>query len=156
MTAFLFLANISLIKIRFFMKHLISALLFFFTAGLSAQPHEQPKLRVTSGFFSNHCELGDQDVSEKEVALHLQKTSPESYYNWKRYQSLNRQSTIWGAVTAITAAGLLTNLFAKNNYVAGSVALVTLVGASFEIGTLIGAHSKQEKAIKSYNRQFGY
>jgi len=137
---------------HFTMKNLLFILAFFFAANLFGQ-HDQPKLRMSSGFLSSKYELGDKDVSDEEVSLQLEKTCPAAFYDWKRANALSTQSTVWSVVSC---AGLLTTLFAKKDNVVIGGAVVCLVGSGFAIGTILGESSKRDKAITAYNRQFGY
>jgi len=134
------------------MKNLLFILAIFSAATLSAQ-NAQPKLRMSSGFLSTKYELGDKDVTPKQVAFQLEKNCPSAFYDWKRANALNTQSTVWSVVSL---AGLLTTLFAKNDNAVIGGAVVTIVGAGFTIGTILGESSKRDKAITAYNRQFGY
>lgn len=136
-------------KQLFFALILISA-----TTWVHGQTDTIPeKLRYSQGFFSTKYELGDVDKTPQEITLHLEKTSPAAYYDWKRGRSLDTQSKIWALVGSL---GTLTGLLSNNNGVQIAGYGVGVVGYSVSLGTLLGAQAKTEKAINTYNTEYGY
>lgn len=111
------------------------------------------KLRYSQGFFSTKYELGDVDKTPQEITLHLEKTSPAAYYDWKRGRSLETQSAIWGLVGSL---GTLTAILSDSNGAQIAGYGVGLIGYSVSLGTLFGAQAKTEKAINTYNKEYGY
>ena len=71
-----------------------------------AQSQTNPeKIRYTAGFLTTNYELGEKDISQKNLMLHLEKYSPEGYYNFRRGVSIGNQSIIWGVVGLMTTIG---------------------------------------------------
>jgi len=128
-------------------------LLLIGMAGYSQSDTIPEKLRYSVGFFSTQYELGDIDKSPEEITLHLGKTSPAAYYDWKRSRALNTQSNIWSIVGSV---GVITGLLSQNNGVQIAGYGVGLVGYSVSLGTLLSSRAKTEKAINTYNAEYGY
>jgi hypothetical protein len=140
------------------MKYLILTVLFLLScfaahAQLTADTAKQPKLRMSPQLMTMKYEIGDKDSDRKGVLLHLEKTSAAAYHDFKT--GIDREN---GAILAlgIAVGGLLVGTFAKDTntkiygYSAGlSGALVSLVYN-------FSSRSKYEKAINTYNKQFGY
>jgi len=134
-------------------KTTLFLLVLFPLLALQAQDQKPPKLRYTTNGFSVQYELGDKDVTEKEVSLHLEKTLPSAYYDFRRGQAQAKSALI---CNVIGLGGLVTGLVAKDpavqaiGYGAGAVALT--VG----IVQTLSSSKNSKKAIKSYNQHFGY
>lgn len=139
------------------MKRIILPLLafFLFSGSLYSQSPTLPKLRVNNGFFSTKYELGDKDIKEKEVALHLEKYSAESYHLWKRSNSLGIQSTIY---SIIGAGAFITGFAISENNPKGAVTSYLVSAGAFtaSLVTYLGYASKRDKAINTYNKFAGY
>ena len=143
-------------KTQYHMKILMLIVTIMITVPmwLNAQtPGSQPKIRVTPGFLSKNYELGDKDVTTKEVGLHLDKYSPEAYYDWKRSRSLGTQSLIW-SIVGLT--GMIVGVTSDNEGVQLGGYSAAVVGFGASLVCVIGSGSKEKKAIKTYNLKFGY
>ena len=128
--------------------------LSFICINLYAQtPTEKPpKLRYTTGFFNVKWELGDKDVNQKEVQLHLDKNDTDASYNFKRARALEKQSAIF---LLLGTAALVTGLYVKEEAAIagyGSAVVFSAIG----LGTSISSKQKYDKATNLYNRKFGY
>ena len=118
-----------------------------------SQSSELPKIRFSSGFFSTRYEIGEKDVTEKQVSLHLEKSSPESYYQWKRGRALGNQALVW---SIIGTGGMLVGVLSQKTetkLIGYSTAAVGFTGA---LVCEIASGSKKEKAIRQYNKIAGY
>ena len=94
------------------MKSILLAITLLFSLSLASQDTEkQPKLRYTTGFFNTKWELGDKDMSEKQVQLHLEKHDSDAYFNFRRAKSLETQ-TAWYLI--LGGAGTLGGAFKKD------------------------------------------
>lgn len=130
-------------------------LLAFIVSSISlfAQSDKLPKIRYSSGFFSTKYEIGDKDVKQKDILLHLEKNNTAAYYEFKRGSALGVQSIVWGIVGL---AGFSVGTFSSSNEAKvigyGSAA----VGFSVELVTLIISQKKLEKGIDIYNQDNGY
>lgn len=111
------------------------------------------KLRYTQGFFSTKYELGDVDKTPQEITLHLEKTSTAAYYDWKRARGLENQSAIWLLVGSV---GALTGVIAKEPGVKIAGYGVGVLGYSVSLVQTFSAQAKTEKAINTYNSEYGY
>jgi hypothetical protein len=95
--------NFSLLK-TFSMKKtalLITICLFCATTWAQDTTTHLPKFRITKGVLSTKYELGDKDVDAKQVRIHLEKHSPESYYQWRKAES----ATTTAAVLLVVGLG---------------------------------------------------
>jgi hypothetical protein len=132
-----------------------TALLLIFCA-CAAATHAQealPKFRITTGLLSTKYELVDKDATTKEIRLHLEKHSPEAYYQWRRGESATTTTTVlmWCGVAA-SVVGLVAP--STEGKAAG-----WLTAAGIYTGALItsiGAGKRKEQARDIYNRAAGY
>lgn len=130
---------------------LLLAFSIAFCSTLLAQA--QPKIRYNQGFLSYKFEIGDKDASQKEVKLHLEKTSPNAAEKYHQSEVAGHRALLCsiimlgGAVVGIVSKDADVQLYGYSAVVAAGV------------GTLIfniSRKSKLEKSIDIYNRQFGY
>ncbi len=136
------------------MKQILLAATLLFCFSLHGQTENKPpKLRYTSGFFSTKWELGDKDVSEKEVRTHLEKHSSEAYHYWRKAEGNGKTSLVFsvimlgGSIAGLVAEKDETKLIGYS--VAAGAGIVTLV-------TTLSGSSNADKAVTTYNRKFGY
>lgn len=134
-------------------KPLLIAGLLCLACCARAQSDKLPKIRITDGFFSTQIELGDKDVTGKEIRLHLEKTNPEAYHKWRRYESLSNQSAVF---TVVCVAGLVGGLLLKNDNAKLASLGGSVVFGGIGLGTALGAASNRKKAVDQYNRSAGY
>lgn len=136
------------------MKNILLVFLIAFAASATAQETSKPpKLRINSGFFTTKYELGDKDIKPKEVRTHLEKTSPEAYYLWRKSESATTSALIF-AVAGL--GGAVYGLTAKDNT---NKAAGFTAAATFELISMfaiLSASARQEKAVDTYNKKFGY
>lgn len=111
------------------------------------------KLRYSPRLLSTVYEIGDKDVHPNEVTLHLEKTSPKAYYEFKRGRALDLQSTIWSTVGSL---GLIVGLYARENNVRAIGYGVGAIGFGVGLSTYIGSQTRIERAVNIYNREYGY
>jgi hypothetical protein len=136
------------------MKNILLAVMLLFSLSLQGQTETKPpKLRYSSGFFTTKWELGDKDVSAKEVRSHLEKHSSEAYHYWRKAEGAATTSLIFnivmigGFITGIVSEDDQTQLIGYS--VAAGAGLVSLVA-------VISSGSNAKKATNTYNRKFGY
>lgn len=136
------------------MKIALLAFALLFSLSLQSQTETKPpKLRYTSGFFTTKWELGDKDVSEKEVRSHLEKHSSEAYHYWRKAEGNGKTALVFsiimlgGFITGIVAEKDETQLIGYS--VAAGAGIVTLI-------TTLSASKNADKAATTYNRKFGY
>lgn len=135
---------------------LITALLLLVAIGAGAQNPDslkQPKIRYSAGFFTARYEIGDKDATQEAILLHMEKTSAEGYFHLKRATQMQTNALAWSIVGL---SGALVGLLAKKPEAKalGWGAAAIGLGVSFSID--IGAQSKIERGINSYNKQYGY
>jgi len=136
------------------MKWLLIPVLF---AALSLQAQTTtntlPKIRYQEGFLSTKWELGDKDVKQPDIKLHLQKTNNDAFYQWRRADALEIQTVIW---TVLATGGLVGGLLLKND----NAKLYSLGGAIgfgvIGLATGLTAGAKRKKAVNIYNKAAGY
>jgi len=136
------------------MKTILLAFALLFSFCLSAQDTSKPpKLRVYSSTFSTKYELGDKTIKAKDVRLHLEKNSPEAYYQWRKAESASTTALVF------SVAGLGAVLYAvtandSNQQIIGygtaSAAFLVSLAATLSSG------ARQEKAVDIYNNKYGY
>lgn len=136
------------------MKIILLAFVLLFSISLQSQTETKPpKLRYTSGFFTTKWELGDKDVSEKEVRSHLEKHSSEAYHYWRKAEGNGKTALVFsiimlgGFITGIVAEKDETQLIGYS--VAAGAGIVTLI-------TTLSSSKNADKAVTIYNRKFGY
>lgn len=136
------------------MKSILLAVALLFSFSLQSQTETKPpKFRYSSGFFTTKWELGDKDVSAKEVRSHLEKHSSEAYHYWRKAEGNATTSVVFSIVML---GGFITGLVSDNEEtqligysVAAGAGIVTLV-------TTLSSGRNAKKAVNTYNRKFGY
>lgn len=134
------------------------ALLLFILAGcagisIAQDTTKWPKLRVNSGFLSTEYELGDKDVSAKDVRLHLEKANPEAYHQWRKSESNATTGLI------LTLGGAIATLVGATTTESTTGAAAYITAAGLYTGALIASISSganQKKAVSTYNKFAGY
>lgn len=136
------------------MKFLLFSLLLLSSCNLFSQVKTtQPKIRISSGVFTTKYELGDKDVKAKDVRAHLETTSPEAYYRWRKSESAGISALVFsfvglgGAIYAITNSG-------DTERATGF--LISAGGFSTSLICALVSSARQEKAAEIYNRKYGY
>lgn len=125
----------------------------FSAATIAQDAVKLSKFRITTGFLTTKYELGDKDADSKEIRLHLEKNSPEAYYQWRRGESAITTTTVlmWCGVAA-SVVGLV----APSNE---GKAAGWLTAAGIYTGALVASLSagkRKEQARDIYNRAAGY
>lgn len=119
-----------------------------------AQTNTKPqKLRYTSGFLSGQYELGDKDITENEVGLHLEKNLPSAYTDFEKGRSLEKSSLLWNLVGL---SGLITGISSDDPTLQLLGYGVGAVSFTFAFVNLSKGSKKKSKALKDYNQHFGY
>lgn len=133
------------------------ALLTWSVAPLCAQ-NKLPKIRYSSGFFTERYELGEKDVKKPEIRLHLQQHNNEAYYQFRRSQSLEAQGTVWLILGTAASVLVLAQALQDEPSVPVLVAAggVGVVGYTASIICFTIGGTKNQKAIDIYNRAAGY
>jgi hypothetical protein len=115
-----------------------------------------PMLHYETSLLTNYYTLGNKRLTDKEVGLHLEKTSPKAYYTYRR--SLANNKAAWGFL--IPALGFtiweFAGIFKKPPVFRPGVSLLSLVTLGIGLGFSLSAISKQRKARDIYNAQYGY
>lgn len=141
------------------MKPLVSIAAFIIMAfSLCAQTDKLPKIRASAGFLTTHWELGEKDVKQPDIRLHLEKHNTEAYYQFRRAEGLDVQGTIWMIVGLGASIVTLTQSLKDdpNRTVGISAAGIGVVSYTAAIICYSIGGVKQRKAIDIYNRAAGY
>lgn len=136
------------------MKTILLAFALLFSFCSFAQNNSKPpKLRVYSSVFSTKYELGDKTVKSKDVRLHLEKTSPEAYYKWRKAENASTTALVF-SVAGLGAVIYAVTAKESNNQVIGYGA----ASASFlvSLAAILSSGARQEKAVDIYNNKYGY
>ena len=125
----------------------------FSAATIAQEANKLPKFRITTGFLTTKYELGDKDADAKEIRLHLEKNSPEAYYQWRRGESATTTSNVlmWCGVVA-GIVGLAAP--STDAQIAGWLSAAGLYTGSLVAS--LSAGKRKEQARDIYNRAAGY
>jgi len=133
----------------------ITILLVLVSSSVFAQVAQQklPKIRITSGVFTTKYELGEKDVSAKDVRAHLEKTNPEAYFKWRQSDNAN----VIGLVFAVVGlGGVIYGITADDSSQSAAGYVVGSSGVLVSLICTLVSSSKREKAATIYNRAAGY
>lgn len=136
------------------MKKILLAVTLLFSISLQSQTETKPpKIRYSAGFFTTKWELGDKDVSEKQVREHLEKYSSEAYHYWRKAEGNEKTALVF---SIIMLGGIITGIVAEKDdtqligySVAAGAGIVTLI-------TTLSGSKNANKATTIYNRKYGY
>jgi uncharacterized membrane protein YfcA len=132
---------------------LLLALLLLCTTSVFAQTATTPKLRIITGPWRTDFLLGDKTVSNRQVQLHLGKTSPAASNRWKKS---NHHAIIGLCSGLIGLGGGIAAVYGGNSAARTAGSAVVIAGLSGAAVLLISSKVKQQQAQKMYNRQYGY
>jgi hypothetical protein len=136
------------------MKFILFSLLLLSSCNLFSQVKpSQPKIRISSGVFTTKYELGDKDVKAKDVRAHLETTSPEAYYRWRKSESAGISSLIFSIVGL---GGIIYAITATDDTQKAAGYFISAGGLSTSLVCALVSSARQEKAADIYNRKFGY
>lgn len=136
------------------MKLFLTLALLFFSVTLFCQTEvKQPKLRYSAGFFTTKWELGDKDVTTKEVQSHLEKHSADAYHHWRKSETSGTTSIIFGV---IAIGGLIVGMTSENEDTQLIGYGVTIGAGTVSLVSALVSHGHTEKAVTVYNRKYGY
>ena len=135
------------------MKLVISFFLVCLALSLNAQEAKPAKIRYTSDFFGNRFEIGDKDAKKNAVLLHLEKTSPKGYFDFRK--GVNQEKT--SLVFSVISGACLGWYFIESNKLNKNVALLGFsTTAIVAISLEYGSKNKYRKGVDAYNQQFGF
>lgn len=133
---------------------LLLALLLLCTTSVFAQTATTtPKLRIITGPWRTDFLLGDKTVSNRQVQLHLGKTSPAASDCWKKS---NHYAVIGLCSGLVGLGGGIAAVYGGNFATRTAGSAVVIAGLSGAAVLLISSKVKQQQAQKMYNRQYGY
>lgn len=138
------------------MRTFVIIAITFLAIAANAQTKNPPKIRLQSGFLTSKWEIGDKNVSEKEVLLHLEKHNSEAYYKFRRGRAQGRSAVVWslvGLTGALVSASGAANDNPTTSIVGSSIIVVGCVGTAV---CLLGSSAKKDRAVKIYNTAAGY
>lgn len=113
-----------------------------------------PKLRYNPGFFSTRYELGDKDISARNITLHLEKHDAAAYHTWQRANDARKAGWVWCGVAAL---GAVVGAFSSTDTVLPAAGWgVAAVGLTGVLVCDLNEKKRRERAIDGYNRKYGY
>lgn len=132
---------------------LLAVALLFSVSAIAQNTGKPPKFRITKSIFTTKYELGDKDVNGNEIRLHLEKHSPEAYYQWRKAEGAGTTALV---SKIIGLGGMIYGLASSDNtqqiigYGVATTAFTVALVATLSSGV------RQEKAVSIYNNKFGY
>ena len=141
-------------------KMLIVALLMLPLSIFAQVEQKPPMLHYEHGFLADYYTLGTKKMTDNELSLHLEKTSPKAYYQYKRSNAHTYIALGFGVAALGFEIWNLTEIVKKPNeqnttrkYISSMAFLTT---AAVGLGFSLSANSKKKKVRDIYNAQYGY